>query len=213
MLIKCCRNCNIGMEIACQHLICWYWKSCRYADISHVIIGTVQVNICKASVTKHLQHVLNISYQTDLYSVAPLSASVFFRLTGRGAALRNRMTMSRETGRDTRLLAILMNTCCGVKVNGPSVRFSVFSCWNCQEKMCKASANKIKILVFFIWTPHHLTYFGWTFAAGFFPGVYHPQDTRDEKVSNQRIVCNIMNFILCFFQFYLFVIFFPKEVH
>ncbi len=28
----------------------------------------------------------------------------------------------------------------------------------------KASANKIKILVSLIWIPHHLTYFGWTFA-------------------------------------------------
>ena len=28
------------------------------------------------------------------------------------------------------------------------------------------------------------TYFGWTFAVEFFSGVYHPQDTRDEKVSS-----------------------------
>ena len=48
--------------------------------------------------------------------------------------------------------------------------------------MCKASLNKIKIRVFFIWTPQHFTYFGWTFAVEFFSGVYHPQDPQEEKV-------------------------------
>ena len=40
---------------------------------------------------------------------------------------------------------------------------------------CKASANKIKILVSLIWTPHHLTYFGWTFAIKFFLGSITPK--------------------------------------
>ena len=42
----------------------------------------------------------------------------------------------------------------------------------------KASANKIKILVFFIWTPQYFMYFGWTFAVEFFSGVYRSQNTR-----------------------------------
>ena len=49
-----------------------------------------------------------------------------------------------------------------------------------KELTRKASANKIKILVFLIWTPQHFRYFGWTFAVEFFAGVYHPQDTWDE---------------------------------
>ncbi len=51
------------------------------------------------------------------------------------------------------------------------------------ERSLKASADKIAIFVFFIWTPQHFTYFGWTFEVKFFSGVYHAQDTRDEKVS------------------------------
>ncbi len=47
----------------------------------------------------------------------------------------------------------------------------------------KVSANKIKIRIFFIWTAQHSTYFGWTFAVELFSGIYHPQDTLDERVS------------------------------
>ena len=52
-----------------------------------------------------------------------------------------------------------------------------------KQEINKASANKIKILIFFIQTPQHITYFGRTFAVEFFSGVYHTQDTRDEKGS------------------------------
>ncbi len=44
------------------------------------------------------------------------------------------------------------------------------------SKTVKVSANKNAIGVFAIQTPQHFTYFGWTFAAEFFCGVYHPQD-------------------------------------
>ena len=49
------------------------------------------------------------------------------------------------------------------------------------EATYKTSANKNAIFVFAFQTPQHFTYFGWTFTAKFFSGVYHLQDVRDEK--------------------------------
>ncbi len=58
---------------------------------------------------------------------------------------------------------------------------------NCQhiykKNIYKALANKIAILEFAIQTPQHLTYLRWTFATEYFSALYHPHDTRDEKVS------------------------------
>ncbi len=53
----------------------------------------------------------------------------------------------------------------------------------------KASANKIKILVLFIWTPQHFTYLGWTFAVESFSGVYHPQDTQNNGKVKSVLPC------------------------
>ena len=53
-----------------------------------------------------------------------------------------------------------------------------------ESRIFKALANKIAILVIAIQTPQHFMYFRWTFAVEFFSGVYHPQDTRDEKFSS-----------------------------
>ena len=49
----------------------------------------------------------------------------------------------------------------------------------------KASANKIKILVSLIWTPHHLTYFRWTFAMEFF----RPQ----KKIRSRKFIRSMSN--------------------